>query len=133
MEWYPTPSYLVKRRVILEYLNTFNYRRVLEVGCGCGDLLRSLENTGYSGMGIDMSEEAVAAANARLSSGQIIVACCTPEEIDQRFEVVIASEVLEHQQDDTGFLLRLGELVQDGGRLLLTVPAHMHAWTPRPT
>ena len=128
MEWYPTPSYLVKRRVILEYLQRCNYRRVIEVGCGCGDLLQVLERRGYSGMGIDLSEEAVAAANARLSGGRIRVACCAPEEISQRFEVVIASEVLEHQQDDNAFLIRLGELLQDGGRLLLTVPAHMREW-----
>jgi SAM-dependent methyltransferase len=128
MEWYPTPSYLVKRRVILEYLDRFEYRQVMEVGCGCGDLLQVLERKGYSGMGIDMAEDAVAYANTLLSAGRIRAACCTPEEVSQRFEVVIASEVLEHQQDDTGFLCRLGELLQDGGRLLLTVPAHMDKW-----
>jgi SAM-dependent methyltransferase len=128
MEWYPTPSYLVKRRVILDYLGRIDCRQVLEVGCGCGDLLQVLERKGYSGMGIDMSEDAVAYANTLLSGGRFHAACCTPEQVSQRFEVVIASEVLEHQQDDSGFLLQLGELLQDGGRLLLTVPAHMDEW-----
>jgi SAM-dependent methyltransferase len=128
MKWYPTPSYLVKRRVILEYLDRLDCRRVMEVGCGCGDLLKVLEAKGYSGMGIDMSEDAVAYANTQLSGVSIRAACCMPEDVSQRFEVVIVSEVLEHQQDDSVFLLQLAELLQDGGRLLLTVPAHMNEW-----
>ena len=67
MDWYPTPSYLVKRQVILEYLPKCGGTRILEVGCGCGDLLRVLEGRGYQGLGIDISEEALAVAASGLS------------------------------------------------------------------
>lgn len=130
MDWYPTPSYLVKRRVILEYLQRFDFRDVLEVGCGCGDLLHMLERRGYTGLGIDISQEAVAVAQAGLSLGRIHVECGSPDMLKQQFSVVIASEVMEHYQDDTAFLARLGARLHDGGRLVLTVPAHMQDWGP---
>jgi SAM-dependent methyltransferase len=128
MEWYPTPSYLVKRRVILEYLERFSQRHFLEVGCGCGDLLQTLERKGYTGVGIDLSEEAVAFANSHLQGGRVMARYGTSEQLDGQFEIVIASEVLEHQQDDVCFLETLQERLMPGGLLLLTVPAHMAAW-----
>ncbi len=128
MEWYPTPSYLVKRRVMLEYLERFSSRSFLEVGCGCGDLLQALEKRGYAGIGIDLSEEAVAYANTHLRSGRVSARCCGPEQLDRTFDVVIASEVMEHQQDDVRFLETLKDRLAEGGLLLLTVPAHMSAW-----
>jgi SAM-dependent methyltransferase len=128
MEWYPTPSYLLKRRVILEYLRQSDATTFLEVGCGCGDLLRVLERKGYHGMGIDISQDALDVAVHGLSSGHVKVSCCSPEDVKEQFDVVIASEVMEHHQDDVAFLLQLRERLNDGGRVLLTVPAHMKDW-----
>lgn len=128
MEWYPTPSYLVKRRVILEYLATCAGTNILEVGCGCGDLLQVLERKGYTGMGIDISADALAVASAGFVGDSIKVKCCTPDDLQEQFDVVIASEVMEHHQDDALFLQQLRERLLDGGFILLTVPAHMKDW-----
>lgn len=130
MEWYPTPSYLVKRRVILDFLPKCDGTDILEVGCGCGDLLHVLERRGYRGLGIDISEDALAVARAGFSNDQIKVACCTPCDLQEKYDIVIASEVMEHCQDDALFLSQLRERLRDGGRLLLTVPAHMKDWGP---
>jgi SAM-dependent methyltransferase len=56
------------------------------------------------------------------------VACCTPDALSEQFDVVIASEVMEHYQDDLLFLRQLRERLHEGGHLLLTVPAHMKDW-----
>jgi SAM-dependent methyltransferase len=130
MNWYPTPSYLVKRQVILEYLPKCRGTRILEVGCGCGDLLRVLEGRGYQGLGIDISEEALAVAASGLSGRTLRVTRGTPEELNETYDVVIASEVMEHYQDDLSFLMQLRDCLGDGGHLLLTVPAHMKDWGP---
>jgi SAM-dependent methyltransferase len=130
MEWYPTPSYLVKRKVILEYLKKSEGNRILEVGCGCGDLLHVLERRGYKGIGIDISEEALAVAASGLSGHNITIALCSPEDLHEEFDVVVASEVMEHYQDDVLFLQQLRSRLRDGGLLLLTVPAHMKDWGP---
>jgi SAM-dependent methyltransferase len=130
MEWYPTPSYLVKRQVILDHFPKCEGKRILEVGCGCGDLLHVLERRGYQGIGIDISDEALAVAVAGLSGDGMQVLRCTPDELNEEFDVVIASEVMEHYQDDVSFLLQLRNRLRDRGCLLLTVPAHMKDWGP---
>ena len=133
MQWYPTPSYLVKRQVILEHLPKCEGTRILEVGCGCGDLLHVLERRGYQGVGIDISEEALAVAASGLSGHGIQVLRRTPDELQEEFDVVIASEVMEHYQDDVLFLRQVRSRLRDGGQLLLTVPAHMKDWGPNDT
>jgi SAM-dependent methyltransferase len=130
MKWYPTPSYLVKRQVILESLENIGACNVLEVGCGCGDLLHVLEQKGYHGIGIDISDEALAVAASGLSGDRFRVARRTPDELSEVFDVVVASEVMEHYQDDQAFVMQLRERIREGGHLLITVPAHMKDWGP---
>lgn len=128
MEWYPTPSYLVKRQAILDALATVPYRSVLEVGCGMGDLLSVLASRGFSGLGIDVAKEAVAAARQQVDNQAIAVEQLDITEVKQRYEVVIASEVMEHCPDDLGFLRELRRCLIDNGYLIITVPAHMAKW-----
>lgn len=128
MEWYPTPSYLVKRKVILDFLKTIKDKDFLEVGSGAGDLLHSLEKRGYSGIGIDISSEGIALAKKGLSSGKITAEVKDLEEVSGVYSIVIASEVLEHHADDISFLNKLKNRLKIGGYLLITVPAHMNKW-----
>lgn len=130
MEWYPTPSYLVKRKVILDYLKTLKERDFLEVGSGAGDLLCSLEKRGYSGLGIDLSPEAIELAKKGLKSGTVKTEVGELKDIKGDYSIVIASEVLEHHEDDIGFLNQLKDRMKSGGYLLITVPAHMDKWGP---
>lgn len=126
MEWYPTPTYLVKRKVILDFLMTLKEKDFLEVGSGAGDLLSVLEKRGYSGLGIDLSAEAVELAKIRLKTGTVNTETKGLDEVNGEYSVVIASEVLEHHEDDIGFLNKLKERLKKGGYLLITVPAHMN-------
>lgn len=128
MEWYPTPSYLVKRQAILDALAAIPHRSVLEVGCGMGDLMAVLAKRGYTGMGIDLSEEAVAAARLRVDSPSIVIERSDLKTIGQRYRIVIASEVMEHCPDDLGFLNELRQRLTADGYLVLTVPAHRDKW-----
>lgn len=128
MEWYPTPSYLVKRKAILDFLKTIQGKDFLEVGAGAGDLLHSLDKRGYSGLGIDLSAEAVELAEKRLDSGRITADVKDIEEVGGEYSIVIASEVLEHHKNDMAFLEKLTERLKKGGYLLITVPAHMGKW-----
>jgi len=128
MNWYPTPSYLLKRKVILDALAKTHARTFLEVGCGAGDLLSSLDRRGYSGMGIDISPDAYHAASLLDLSRRITVSMTPLEEIHEYFDLVIASEVMEHWEDDIAFLRLLKERLVNYGWLFLTVPAHMKKW-----
>lgn len=130
MEWYPTPSYLVKRKVILDFLKPLKKKDFLEVGSGAGDLLYSLEKRGYTGLGIDLSSEAVELARNRLTRGTVNTENKELNEVSGEYSIVIASEVIEHHEDDIGFLKKLRGRLKEGGYLLITVPARMDKWGP---
>lgn len=127
MEWYPTPSYLVKRKAILDFLRTLKEKDFLEVGSGAGDLLYCLERKGYRGLGIDLSPDAVGFAKKRLK-GTVNTEAKDLNDVKGEYSIVIASEVLEHHEDDIGFLNKLKARIKKGGYLLITVPAHMNKW-----
>lgn len=96
-------------------------RRLLDVGCGDGQLLRTAMEEGWIARGIDLSESAV-----RLCRNQGLQASQTdffdPSLDDQRFDVIVMSELLEHVPAPQRFLKRAAKLLEDGGVLYLTTP-----------
>jgi SAM-dependent methyltransferase len=104
--------------------------RVLEVGCGDGNTLRVLETAcpGATLVGMDMFAEGLRYAQQRtrvpLVRGRI-----EQPPFNVRFHLVGLFDVLEHVEDDLAALVRLRGMVEAGGLLVLTVPAHRALWS----
>lgn len=128
MEWYPTPSHLVKRKALLDFIVTLQERDFLEVGCGAGDLACELEKRGFEGLGIDYSDEAVSCASGRLIGDKVKVEKKSVDDVEGQYSIVIACDVIEHYEDDVQFLKKLTDRLKPEGYLLITVPAHMYMW-----
>ena len=104
--------------------------RVLEVGCGDGNVLRFLESACATGsvIGMDYFLEGLQYARRR---------CCCPlvqgdiarPPFSTTFQIIGIFDVLEHLTDDRGVLRDLWRLLDDTGKLLITVPAHMSLWS----
>jgi methionine biosynthesis protein MetW len=95
--------------------------RVLDVGCGDGSLLIHLESARHTkGLGLDISEVAVAHARGRGVRCEVADVTSQSFVLPQGFDVVIISEVLEHIPDPESLLSK----VRDAGvaRLIVTVP-----------
>lgn len=98
---------------------------VLDVGCGGGLLAEPLTRLGASVTGVDASEPGIGAAreHAVKAGLQIDYRQVTIENLQPdlgRFDVVIASEVIEHVANVTFFMERLSSLVRPGGMVVLT-------------
>ena len=65
-KWCATPQYLLRKQCVLRLLRDLSPGRVLEIGCAQGDMLRTLGLRGFSGLGVDLSEEALSEARAGL-------------------------------------------------------------------
>lgn len=98
---------------------------ILDVGCGGGLLAEPLARLGGRVTGIDPAEENVAAArhHAEHSGLTVDYRAITVETLakaGQRFDVVIASEVVEHVADLGLFVQACADCVKPGGLYFVT-------------
>jgi SAM-dependent methyltransferase len=105
-------------------------RRVLDAGSGRGELCFALARRWPSAeiVGVDYDAPLVDHANqlraiAFESSRIEFISARLPLAFATRFDVVLSIDVLEHVDDDRGFLRSLYDATGDGGRLILHTPA----------
>jgi len=127
--WVPSPTYTLRRAMILEEIKSYLPGRVLEMGPGSGAFLRELADLGYSGIGIEQSPEARHLATKILAEvPQFNVSGDVSTLSGQVFDYLFAYEVLEHIEDDHSVLLEWVEHLDSGGTMMLSVPAHKTMW-----
>ncbi|MFD1467492.1 class I SAM-dependent methyltransferase [Hymenobacter caeli] len=103
---------------------------ILEVGCSGGPLLQRLRAAGYADVsGIDVSGPAIALAQARGVPNVAVMDGAALAFADERFDLVVASDVLEHIADEARALREWTRVLRPGGRLLVFVPAHAYLWS----
>jgi ubiquinone/menaquinone biosynthesis C-methylase UbiE len=102
--------------------------RILDVGCGPGELVSSLLNKDYDVWGVDISQgmvetaRKVLEANGFLSTNRIFV--CDIENLsfkDSFFDVVVAAGVMEYQKREDESLSEMRRVLKLGGYLVLNV------------
>jgi ubiquinone/menaquinone biosynthesis C-methylase UbiE len=100
--------------------------RVLDLGCGEGDFTAVLANAGAHPVGADVAERALERARRRHPELRFeLVPPHGPLPWDDgAFDVVWASEVLEHVADTARWLSEVRRVLAPGGRLLVTTPDH---------
>jgi 2-polyprenyl-3-methyl-5-hydroxy-6-metoxy-1,4-benzoquinol methylase len=104
-------------------------RRVLDLGCAGGGLARGLTAAGNSVVGVDADPDA--ASRAAAGCERAVVADLDdgwPAELDdERFDVVVAADVLEHLRDPSELLASVRPHLLPGGYVVATVPNVAHA------
>jgi ubiquinone/menaquinone biosynthesis C-methylase UbiE len=103
--------------------------RVLDAGCGTGRNLLEFGKLAPEAEGVDFSEEAVAFCRRRGLEG---VRQARLEELpfpDDRFDLLIATDVIEHLEDDRRALVELRRVAAPGAQLVITVPAYRWLWS----
>ena len=112
---WPTKNALISREVDRD-------AAILDVGCGTGDLLRHLHANGYTRLhGFDHSSYAV----KRLGQEGIEMTRGSLPDIalpDCSFDVVVASQVLEHIINRKRFAREVHRVLRPGGRFFCFVP-----------
>ena len=106
----------------------------LEVGIGeGGGFLRLLSKRGLTGLGIDYSAGAISRAKLRLKgklSRRVGLRRADVRSFKGKFDLLLAIEVLEHCRDDEDILNHFHRLLNPGGLLFVSVPAHRRRWGP---
>ncbi|TAI62647.1 bifunctional 2-polyprenyl-6-hydroxyphenol methylase/3-demethylubiquinol 3-O-methyltransferase UbiG [Bradyrhizobium sp. Leo170] len=98
--------------------------RTLDIGCGAGLLCEPLARLGAQVIGIDPSATNIAAAKLHADKGHLAIdyRCTTVEEMDarERFDIVLAMEVVEHVTDVGVFVKRCTAMLKPGGLMVLS-------------
>jgi 2-polyprenyl-3-methyl-5-hydroxy-6-metoxy-1,4-benzoquinol methylase len=129
--WFRARNQIIRALVDPPIQSLPNGLRVLEVGCGSGNVLRVLKRSAAGRgrvEGLEISAPAAKAARARtgLSVTEGYLADLAQAE---PYDVVAAFDVLEHIRDEAAVLTEMRGRVKDTGRLILTVPAHPSLWS----
>ena len=98
--------------------------RMLDIGCGAGILSEPLARLGATLVGIDPSESNIAVARHHAVQSELAIdyRATTAEALaaaGERFDVVLAMEVVEHVADAGLFIELAAELVKPGGLLFV--------------
>jgi cyclopropane fatty-acyl-phospholipid synthase-like methyltransferase len=112
----------LRARYVAEYVQPKPGNKVLDIGCGPGDILPFLPGVDY--MGLDISSEYIEAAKKRFGSAGrfycVDVGMTDLKGEQGRFDLVLATGVLHHLDDErAGQLFELARsALRSGGRLI---------------
>ena len=136
------PSLLPEARVVenkvlsifLDWLSSLEAKKlnILELGCGVGNYSRFLAGIGHRVTSIDIDYDSLAFLKKNDESKNCLVLCAdvmTPVlRGGQRYDIIIASEVLEHLNDPEVVLETMSRLLRDAGLIFITIPNGFGPW-----
>lgn len=131
----PPGTFCIKE-ALRDALRTRSGRTFLDIGCGGGGMSRLLCDAGWTGIGVDFSQQALAiarqelapfieAGSYRLHEGDVHDLSADLDRVD----LAISYMVMEHIEDDVGFVRKLCGLVKPGGSVVLGVPGRRDRWS----
>jgi 2-polyprenyl-3-methyl-5-hydroxy-6-metoxy-1,4-benzoquinol methylase len=111
-------------------------QKLLDAGCGKGELMYFVSRKRYMPFGVDYSATAVRMASALMKAKGIDSAVVRKEDVrhlsfrSSFFDIVVSTDVLEHLDDNRAGLAFIDEayrVLKPGGRLIIhTAPNHDH-------
>lgn len=126
--WFSTRKKIVLD-TIMRYLKSDDAPKILDVGCGSGVMLRSLDSIGEA-YGMDMSDDAINFSkqvfDGEVKNGYL------PDHVPYQndfFNLITALDVIEHIDLDVDSLKAMHSLLASKGKIVITVPAYMFLWT----
>lgn len=104
--------------------------RILEIGCSGGRLIEMLNGMGYHNTaGIDISNAAVKLCEERNIGNVMQMDGKELNFEDNGYDLIIASDVLEHIGDDYNAVREWKRVLKKGGDIICFVPAFKFLWS----
>jgi 2-polyprenyl-3-methyl-5-hydroxy-6-metoxy-1,4-benzoquinol methylase len=104
-------------------------KRVLEIGAGPGSITRVLRGERNSIVALELDQTAIPFLSKHCD--KVVAANLDepswPSSFEERFDAIVAADVLEHLTDPWATLGRMKSLLAPGGALVLSIPHAAHA------
>lgn len=121
-----------RRNYILQELKNANRNsKILDIGCSSGVLLDELVQNGFNLnnlYGIDISERAICDCRKEGFENTFVMDAQSID-LDNTFDFIIASDCLEHLENDEKALNNWYNLLKPNGVAYIFVPAFMSLWS----
>lgn len=122
-----SPGRRLRQRIIFKETNLKG--QILDCGCGIGITSYLLKKAGAEPKGIDIDTKLINLAKKMNPDLPFFVGKIEKIPFKKAFfNAVIASEVLEHINQEKKALMEIQRILKVGGKLLLTVPADQSLW-----
>lgn len=123
--------FVARRNAILAMVKDYNRDiKILDIGCAGGPLLKELMEAGFKNVyGIDFSEAAIDLCKKRNLENVFVMDAHQPEFEGETFDLVIASDCLEHLKDDETALSQWNRILKKEGQAIIFVPAFQFLWS----
>lgn len=113
-----------------KYLGTSDEKKILEIGCGTGFVLKGLSDfKSYILTGAEIHIEGLKYAKKRLADVEFIQCDATDLPFRNVYDAIGAFDVLEHIEEDEKVMKSVSDALKPGGKFFITVPQHMFMWS----
>ena len=104
-----------------EFIATLSGKKVLDIGCGAGQITDYLTQKGNDAIGIDFSEELLKIAKQNFPSSKFILADICEYEQKERVNGIITKDVLFHLSDENlvSVLQKFRRMIKPNGNLCI--------------
>jgi len=128
--WWHKGKLELLKSLYKKYLNKRKDLNIMEIGCGTGEVLKLLDNWGEVA-GIEYSDYAVKACRKK-GFKDVLLGDVNSMDLSSRYgtyDLIVASDVLEHIRDDLKTMETVKKLLKPGGLFFVTVPAYKFLWS----
>ncbi len=122
--------FTARRAILIAYLRQHagDHRlKLLDVGCGTGAILADASQY-FEAYGMDASPHAIALCKKR-GITNLHVGMLSEYPVTEKFDIITLLDVIEHIDDDLDVLRQTHARLNDGGHVLITVPAYQWLWS----
>lgn len=117
---------------LIEGLGITDDSKILDVGSSTGTNLRMLRRAGFTNFeGVDISPESKRFCESKGLGTIRIGSILQLPYSDDSFDLALATDVIEHVDDDERALGEVWRVLRPGGFALITVPAFQSLWGPQ--
>jgi trans-aconitate 2-methyltransferase len=120
-------------RDLLQLLAPQPGERILDVGCGTGQLTAAIASSGAEVVGVDHSEEMILAARKNFPNLYFEVADAARLRFSIEFDAVFSNAALHWVRDQIGAIASIARALKPGGRFVLEMGGRgniQHIWEP---
>lgn len=125
-KWKTKNRYYHRRLQNLIFFLVPENKRVVEIGCGTGDLLSALHPS--YGLGVDISGKMIEAARRENSNPKIEFKIGTIDEVEGIFDYVILSDLLGYLPDIEEFFRKLSRIMHPQSKIVIN--QYSRLWEP---